>query len=58
MGWFNSKKAEKDFKSSDEKKKLNLNKLKADDLMNVAGGVIPFTGEDLKANTPTDNSTK
>lgn len=57
MGLFSRKKAEKDLKSSNEKNKQSLNKLKADDFMNIAGGVIPFTNEDLEAKISTDNST-
>ena len=58
MGLFSRKKAEKDLKSSNEKNKQSLNKLKADDFMNIAGGREVHPGEEraekIMSNSLTD----
>lgn len=47
MGFFNKK---KEMKPTNEKKGLNLNELKEDDLLNIAGGQTFHNSEDIELN--------
>lgn len=53
MGFFNKK---KEMKPTNEKKGLNLNELKEDDLLNIAGGQTFHNGDDILKNQEKVNS--
>ncbi len=53
MGFFNKK---KETKPTNEKKGLNLNELKEDDLLNIAGGQTFHNGDDILKNQEKVNS--